>query len=135
MDRDSVDGMHSQNLQSVKEFWAVLELHGMCAGIEAMLARCHEDVELRPYVADGRTLVGLHQIREFFYEREAAGANVHASPWTFEESGGEVTVSGSIRVQRTDGSIADAQLRWTYSFRDGLISHAEFSPFAAALAS
>jgi hypothetical protein len=127
--------MDSQNLQTVRKIWAVLEREGMCAGIEAMLARCHEDVELRPYVADGRTLVGVDEIREFFHEREAAGASVHASPWTFEESGGEVTVSGSIRVQRPDGSIADAQLSWTYSFCDGLISRAEFAPLAAAVAS
>jgi ketosteroid isomerase-like protein len=127
--------MDSQNLQTVRKIWAVLERHGMCAAMEAMLARCHEDVELRSYVADGRTLIGVDEIREFFYEREAAGANVHASPWTFEESGDEVTVSGSIRVQRPDGSIADAQLRWTYSFSDGLISHAEFAPLAAAVAS
>ena len=126
--------MDSQNLQTVKELWNVLERHGICAGVEAMLTRCREDVEVRPYVADGRTLVGLDEIREFFLEGEAAGANVHASPWTFEESGDEVTVAGSIRVQRPDGSIADAQLRWTYGFSGVLISHAEFAPLAAAVA-
>jgi hypothetical protein len=124
----------SQNLKAVREMWTVLERDGMNAGMEAMLARCHEDVELRPYFADGRTFVGPDEVRGFFNERVAAGANIHASPWSFEESGDDVTVSGSIRVQRPDGSIADAQLRWTYSFSGGLIRHAEFAPLAAAVA-
>ena len=126
--------MDSQNLQTVREFWNVLERDGICAGIETMLTRCRGDVEVRPYVADGRTLVGHDEIREFFLSSEAAGAKVHASPWTFEESGDDVTVAGSIRVQRPDGSIADAQLRWTYTFSGGLIRHAEFAPLAAAVA-
>ena len=113
----------------------MLEGRGIFAGVEAMLPRCHEDVELRPYVADGRTLVGRDEIRDFFCEREAAGEDVHLSAWSFEQSGDDVTVSGSIRVRRPDGAIADAQLRWTYCFSDGLISHGEFAPLAAALAS
>lgn len=126
--------MDSQNLTAVKEMWSVLERDGISAGMDAMLARCHEDVELRPYIADGRTFVGSDEVRDFIEERVAAGASVHASPWSFEEEGDDVTVSGSIRVQRPDGSIADAQLRWTYGFSDGLIRHAEFAPLAAAVA-
>jgi hypothetical protein len=47
-----------------------------------------------------------------------------------------VTVPGSpggasaIRF-RADGSIADAQLRWTYTFRDGRLAAASSGPLAA----
>jgi ketosteroid isomerase-like protein len=123
----------SHNLQAVKEIWDALEREGMCGGMEAMLARSHEDVELRPYFAEGRTLSGATEIREFFHEGQAAGVSVHASPWSFEDTGDDVTVTGSVRVQRPGGSIADAQLCWTYVFRDGLICQAAFAPLAAAV--
>jgi ketosteroid isomerase-like protein len=124
----------SANLQAVKEIWAALEREGMDSAIESMLDHCAAEFELRPYFAEGRTLRGHEEVRGFFHEREAAGATLHASPWSFEESGEHVVVSGSIRVQRADGSIADAQLRWTYGFRDGLIRHAGFAPLATVVA-
>jgi ketosteroid isomerase-like protein len=133
MDRESVGQVDSQNLQAVKEIWTALEREGMCGGMEAMLARSYEDVEMRPYFAEGRTLTGATEIREFYLERQAAGASVHASPWSFEETGDDVTVTGSVRVQRADGSIADAQVCWTYVFRDGLICQAAFAPLASAI--
>ena len=54
-----------------------------------------------------------------------------ARPWSFEEDGDSVIVQGSIRLQRRDGSIADAQLRWTYTFRDGRLAAASSGPLAA----
>ena len=122
-------------MQVVKGLWDSYEERGADAWFEAMLTHCHQDVEVRPYIAGGRTFQGVDELREFFREREAAGATVHASPWSFEETGDAVVVAGSIRVQRPDGSIADAQLRWTFGFRDGLIDRAEFAPLAAAFAS
>ena len=59
-------------------------------------------------------------------------ASFHARAWSFEEQGDDVMVTGSIRVQRPDGSIADAQLRWSYTFEDGLVKAASFAPLGAA---
>jgi hypothetical protein len=114
----------------VKELWAVLESEGPLASLELMLEHSHEDVELRPYMAEGRVLRGVDEIREYMREELAAGAMLRASPWTFEEVGDDVIVTGSIRVQRRDASIADAQVRWTYNFRDGRIAAAGSAPLA-----
>ena len=121
----------SDNLRIVKDLWEVLERDGLLASLERMLEHSHEDVELRPYMAEGRVLRGVDEIREFMREELAGGATLQASPWSFEEAGDTVIVSGSIRVQRRDASIADAQLRWTYTFRDGRVAAAGSAPLAA----
>lgn len=123
--------MDSPNLQTVKGFWDVLESDGLLASMELMFEHCHEDVELRPYVGGGRVFRGIEQAREFFRQQQAEGATLHASPWSFEEVGDDVVVSGSIRVQRSDGSIADAQVRWTYTFRDSRVASVSSAPLAA----
>jgi SnoaL-like domain len=115
----------------VKGFWEVFETDGLLASMERMLEHAHEDVELSPYMADGRVLRGADEVREFMREELAAGATLHASPWNFEEVGDTVIVSGSVRVQRRDASIADAQIRWTYTFRDGRLAAASSAPLAA----
>ena len=37
---------------------------------------------------------------------------------------------GSARVQRSEGGFAETQVRWTWRFRDGLISEADWEPRA-----
>jgi ketosteroid isomerase-like protein len=115
----------------VKEFWNVLESEGLLASLEFLREHSHEDAELRPYVGEGRVFHGVGEFREFVREELAAGATLNASPWSFEEVGDDVVVAGSIRVQRTDGSIADAQVRWTFTFRDGRVAAAASAPLAA----
>jgi ketosteroid isomerase-like protein len=121
----------SPNLRLVKDFWSVFEHDGLLASLERMLEHSHDDVELRPYVGDGRVFRGVDEIREFMRHEVADGATLRASPWGFEEDAEEVVVFGSIRVQRRNGSIADAQIRWTYTFRDGRLTSASSAPFAA----
>lgn len=115
----------------VKEIWTAMERDGSVAGMEAMLARSHPDLELRPYSGEGRTLRGADEVRAFWRERLAEGGSVHVMPFGFEERNDLVFVTGSIRVTRSDGSIADAQIRWTYGFRGEKIARAEFSPLTA----
>ena len=115
----------------VKEIWAVMERDGSGAGMEAILARSHPDLELRPYSGEGRTLRGAEEVRAFWRDRLADGGSVHVMPFGFEERGEVVVVTGSIRVTRGDGSIADAQVRWTYGFRGDKIANAEFAPLTA----
>jgi hypothetical protein len=121
----------SPNLRLVKELCNVLESEGLLAGIELMGEHSHDDAELRPYVGEGRVFHGVGAFREFVQQEMAAGATLHLSPWSFEETGADVVVAGSIRVQRTDGSIADAQVRWTFTFRDGRVAAATSAPLAA----
>jgi hypothetical protein len=121
----------SPNLRTVKGFWDVLESDGLLASTELVFEHCHEDVEFRPYVGGGRVFHGIEETREFVRQQEAEGATLHASPWSFEEVGDDVVVSGSIRVQRSDGSIADAQVRWTYAFREGRVASVSSAPLAA----
>ena len=123
--------MDSPNLRQVKDWWQVFENDGLLAGLELMLANAHEDIELRPFVGDGRVFRGADEIREFMRTEIAGGATLSGTPWNFEEIGDEVVVSGSLRVQRRDGSIADSQLRWTYTFRDGRLAEASSGPLAA----
>jgi hypothetical protein len=123
--------MDSPNLRIVKEFWEVLESEGLLASTERMLEHAHEDIELRTYMAEGRVLRGADEIRKFIQAELADGATLHASPWNFEEDGDNVIVSGSLRIQRRDASIADAQLRWTYTFGEGRLAAASSAPLAA----
>ena len=123
--------LDSQNLLTVKETWRLLEEDGPSASIEALLQHAHDDVEMRPYAAEGQVLHGAEEIRRFYREHAAQGASFHASAWDFEETGDCVYVTGSIRVRRPDGSIADAQLRWSYEFRDGLVACAKAGPLGA----
>jgi ketosteroid isomerase-like protein len=123
--------LDSPNVRVVKDFWDLFENQGLVASMEAMLEVAHDDVELRPYVGDGRTFHGPEEIREYIRQHAAEGSTLHARPWSFEEEGDSVIVQGSIRLQRADGSIADAQLRWTYTFRDGRLVAASSGPLAA----
>jgi ketosteroid isomerase-like protein len=121
----------SSNLRVVKEFWNAFESEGLLASMELMLAHAHEDVELRPFVGEGRTFRGVDEVREFMRQEVADGASLRGTPWNFEEDGDAVVVTGSLRLQRRDGSIADSQLRWTYRFRDGRLVEASSGPLAA----
>jgi ketosteroid isomerase-like protein len=123
--------LDSPNVRIVKDFWDLFETRGLLASLEAMLEVAHEDVELSPYLGDGRTFRGTDEIREYMSRQVAEGSTLHARPWSFEEDGDSVIVQGSIRIQRPDGSIADAQLRWVYTFRDGRLAAASSGPLAA----
>jgi hypothetical protein len=123
--------MGSRNLEAVKAIWAALERDGLEASAEATLNLCHEDVEFTPYSGEGRTLRGADEVRKFLCEGASAGTTFHASAWRFEEEGDVVTVLGSIRVHRADGSLADAQVRWVYRFSGGLVKSASFEPLMA----
>ena len=127
--------MDSQNLRVVRDLWDAFETQGAIAGLEKLLEHCDEDVEFRPYAANGTVLRGAEEIRAFFRERQSAGEKLHARPWSFEEHGDCVEVAGSIRLIRADGSLADAQVRWSYAFKDGRVIRAATAPLSAPLPS
>jgi ketosteroid isomerase-like protein len=119
-------------MRIVKGLWRVYEEGGHDAGVEAMLASCHEDAEFRFYAAEGRVLHGGDELRAFYEEKRAAGASVAASPHDFREEGDVVEVTGWVRVERESGSLADAQVRWIYTFRDGRIEAVDYGPLVPA---
>jgi ketosteroid isomerase-like protein len=123
----------SPNIRTVTELWRVYEEEGHDAGVEALLVSCHEDARFRFYAAEGRVLQGGDELRAFYRDKRAAGASVEASPYDFAEDGDSVVVTGWVRIGRDTGSLADAQVRWIYTFRDGKIETVEFGPLVSAV--
>ena len=121
--------MDSHNLSRVRELWRVYEREGQDAGIDALLEICHDDAEFRFYAMDGKALRGGDQLRAFYRE---ADATVNAAPYSFEEEGDTVIVTGWVRVVRAGGALADAQGRWEYVFREGKIAELRYAPLAGA---
>jgi ketosteroid isomerase-like protein len=123
----------SPNLRVVKGAFEVLGEGGLEAAIDHLLSHAHDDVEFRPYVADGNVLRGPEEVRAFYRGQLEAGIEFTARPSTFEESGDdEVVVNGSLRVVRSSGGFAESQLSWTYRFRDGRLQEVRGGPRRAA---
>jgi ketosteroid isomerase-like protein len=125
---DSLAGTESRNLLVVKEAFDALEDEGFEAALERLLSRAHHDVTFVPYLADGRVLRGIDEVRAFFQQQLAAGTGLTVRSSSFEEDGEEVIVNGSLRVARATGGLSESQLSWTYRFRDGLLQEARWGP-------
>jgi hypothetical protein len=123
--------MDSPKLRTVKKLWTLYEEDGLEASTEALLEHCSEDVEVSPFTSQ-RTLHGPDEVREYLEERKGAGVTLDSNAWSFEERDDKVIVSASVRVHRSDGSLADAQIQWVYGFGDdGLVNRASFAPYGA----
>ena len=117
-------------MRTVKELWTVFEQDGLEASTEAMLSHASDDLEVRPFASQRRILRGPKEVREHLSERAESGVEVDTNAWTFEEDGDRVIVSASVRVHRPDGSLADAQVQWVYSFDErGRVNRATFAPY------
>jgi hypothetical protein len=120
--------VESRNLLVVKEAFEALEDGGIDALLERLLRDADADIEVVPYVADGRVLHGADEIRTFFREQRATGTDLTLWPASFEARGDEVIVNGSLRVTRPSGGFAESQLSWTYRFRNGLLEAVRWGP-------
>jgi ketosteroid isomerase-like protein len=127
------------NLAAIQKAWELFEASGPLAATEALMSISHENVELRSYVARGvarpgedeaEVIQGREEIVAFFRKTTDEGVSVRARATGFDVEGDSVRVSGSARVVRPDGSFAEAKLRWTYRFRDGLIDEISWQPRA-----
>jgi hypothetical protein len=121
----------SQNLVTLKETFRLLTEEGLPVGIEYLLAHAHEDCEFRPFGGEGVSLRGQAAVREYYTDRERSGLRMTVRAASFEEHGDEVTVRGSVRVQRPASGFAESQIAWTYRFEDGLLRVAESGPRVA----
>ena len=111
---------------------------GLLEGIEELLRICHDDVELSAYAQTATTsgdsgpelLTGKDAVRGFFRDSVERGFILQVRPRRFSVEGERVTVGGSIRVTRPDGSFAETGVRWNFQFRDGLVEAVAWEPAA-----
>jgi ketosteroid isomerase-like protein len=122
----------SHNLETVKAIWDAYEREGQEAGMEALIAASADDVEFRPYGAGDEVLRGPEALRDYFRRSAANGSRTEAGVYDFVPSGDTVRVNGWVRIIRPDGGLADAQVQWEYSFRDGKVASAAYEPAPVA---
>jgi hypothetical protein len=73
---------------------------------------------------------GREEVVAFLRKATGEGVSIKARARSFDVEGETVAVRGSARIVRPDGSFAEAKLRWTYRFRDGLIDEINWQPRA-----
>jgi hypothetical protein len=127
-----LDQLDSPNVRVVKGAYEMLVEVGLEASIEHLLSHAHEDFEFAPYVGAGRVLRGAGEVRAFFRRQVESGTELVARATSFEESGDDVVVNGSLRVVRSSGGFAESQISWTYRFREGRLLEARGGPRRAA---
>jgi ketosteroid isomerase-like protein len=122
--------VESANMTAIKEAFRAFSEDGVNAGVEALLRCAHEDCVFRPFSAGSTALHGHDEVRAHFRRAQASGGSSVVRPKRFEENGDEIVVTGSIRVLRQGGGFAESQVRWIYTFRDGLVQEAHWGPRA-----
>jgi ketosteroid isomerase-like protein len=128
-----------RNLAAIQKVWELFEASGPLAAAEELMKISHENVEMRSYVArgvarpgegDADVIRGREEVLAFLRRTTDDGVSIKARARSFDLEGDTVAVRGSARVVRPDGSFAEAKLRWTYHFRDGLIDEIDWQPRA-----
>ncbi len=92
---------------------------------DTLFAEVPDDVVWEPYGA-GRPLVGTAAVRAYFADRPAERTQAH--PYSYEQIGQNVLVSGSLRVAEA-GELVELQLAWLYRFDEtGRLRRAQHFP-------
>jgi ketosteroid isomerase-like protein len=118
----------SHEVDTVRELYRRMQEDGLRLGGEYLAAHSTDDAVIRLYTTNGRVLHGRDEARTFFADAEESGTSVILRAKTFEDQGDRVVVAGSARVQRSEGGFAETQMRWTWDFRDGLITETDWEP-------
>ncbi len=118
----------SHEVDTVRELYRRMVEDGLRLGGEYLAAHMSEDAVIRLYTTNGRELKGREEVRTFYADAERSGASVILRAKTIEEEGDTVVVVGSARFQRSEGGFAETQVRWTWTFRDGLITETNWEP-------
>ena len=125
------------DVDAVKRVFEIIARADATAGIEELLSFSHDDVEMRAYAARevsglgaGELLHGKDEVRDFFAKTRDEGFGITLRTRGFDVDGDTVVVRGSIRVARPDASFAEANVRWLFRFRDGLVDSIGWEPRA-----
>src|SRR3954451_14738789 len=76
-------------------------------------------------LAGKQLYIGPDGVRDYVYENFASAANVSVVEYTLREIGDRIAVSGSLNVVETSGAMAQRQVHWLFSVRDGKIARAQ----------
>jgi ketosteroid isomerase-like protein len=98
-------------VRSVRRWFALFA----AGDLDTLFAEVPDDVIWEPYGA-ARRLEGTAAVRAYFADHPTQRSKAH--PYSFEQLGRCVLVSGSLRVADA-GELAEVQLAWLYVFDDG----------------
>src|SRR4051812_1235694 len=76
-------------------------------------------------LAGKQLYIGPDGVRDYVYENFASAANVSVVEYTLRELGDLIAVSGSLNVVETSGAMAQRQVHWLFTFREGRIARAQ----------
>jgi len=91
---------------------------------ERMAELVTDDCEWRSLAGKGFYL-GRDGVREYVEENFESAANVSVVEYALREVGQSVVVSGSLNVVEISGAMAQRQVHWLLTFRDGKIASAQ----------
>jgi ketosteroid isomerase-like protein len=83
-----------------------------------------DDCEWRS-LASNQPYIGPDGIRRYFEDNFESAASLSVVEYTIKEIGDVIYVSGSLNVVETSGAIAQRQVHWLFSVRDGKIARAQ----------
>ena len=122
----------SAQMLTIKEAFRTSVDDGFEAGLEALLRSAHADCEFRPYLGNDQILHGHDEVRRYYADAIASGTHMRLNPTSFHEDGDDIVVYGSIRIARPSGGFSEAQICWTYRFREGRLAAAGWRPRQSA---
>jgi ketosteroid isomerase-like protein len=105
----------------VRELWEAFNARQ----IDRMLALIADDCEWRPYAASKDLYVGPEGVREYHDELFGSAMSVSSTEYAFRETGDMIAVSGSLQVVTRGGAIAQRQVHWLFTVRDGQLVRAQ----------
>jgi ketosteroid isomerase-like protein len=101
----------------VRELWDAFNRRQ----IERMLELIADDCEWRPYTGRKDVYIGPEGVRDYHDEVFRGATSVTSADYAFREMGDTIAVSGSLQVVSSGGAIAQRQVHWLFTVRDGKV--------------
>jgi ketosteroid isomerase-like protein len=76
-------------------------------------------------LAGKQLYIGPDGVREYIAENFASAASVSVAEYTQREIGDQISVAGSLNVVEQNGAMAQRQVHWVFSVRDGKVTRAQ----------
>jgi anti-sigma B factor antagonist len=99
----------------VRALWERFRSEGLAATLEIV----DDDVVWQPHFAGGRLVRGVGELRQTLAALDAEARIVDARLARVEDRGEVVIASGTLVLQRTDGTVEESPAHWVYHFREG----------------